>query len=1459
MKNKLLKNKYIFTLFVLNTTCFTAFSQIVPTVDWKNVSYESEGIQGTAITQEQSGDEWWYSHKNLIDPVTTKQNGYIAVGYLAYILNLPTDITAAKSIFNEGINSPYNDYPLATISATTWDDCVDFVGPTKRRTQFRGMVSRLDLKGNMMWCKQLTFIDLQEVIQVGNYIYVIGTHAGAKKMDKSAFIPYNNSVSSSTNFFDKSINPILIDSNGVQHMYVSKLDLNGNVIWEGIYGYSDFSNIRDAWNNISVGFDLIMNSNGSLYAVGVTKNSMDPIEKSKTFVIKINPLNGQYLDKKLLPLPTNLNMVGVGCNGSDGRSITEIDSTTNMAIASVLSYYNATGTIFTDWHRGGVYSIDQNLNLNTSWSTNPITFQASTNPLDYQLPNTSGNPYHQTTLVWELNYHQARNEILVGVLSNCNICSSSGANFAKGFIYRLTNTGQFSTIGTNPSVMGNINAFDLRIGVVETNDGGFVAGSARRNGIATPPTSYELGTFASCSAMSSNYSFWDTDPLIVKFDTYGNKTWEWSEDVIPGRSRQLYPGDVKRQECMYKITQTQDGGYALSGNASFNNDDNYMVKLNSDCNSLQTFDVVGPYYILPTSPSWQNNWTSSHKVKGIVYVKNGATLTISGSGTIIEFADSKQLGIETKIVVEAGGKLIINGGAKLTSVQTCPGSVWNGIQVQGNKNFKQITTSSFDPNHGTVIINNATLQNAIYAIENNVSNSNGIDWLKLGGGIIQCNNVSFINCQKGANFLPYTNMNVNGIPIADKSYFKNCTFKTDLNLNPPYNYIPETAISMWQTKGIIITGNNFINDTPFSSNIYERGKGITSYDATFDVNRDCSVVNATTGECAGAQNIFKNLFYGIDAAASLPSISLMVRNSSFLNNHRGVVLHGLHYAKVNNNYFTIGEPYVTSTSQSFPGGLYLDGCDAYQVQNNTLTNAVGTSKHLDFGIIANFTGANPNELRQNIFSDIEVGIQAQNQNSGLQIKCNKFITGSISDADISVVSTFPAGTGPANGSIAQQQGACFPSNPTTLAGNEFSQTCGTANDLHAYFPYYSTTQYNTRTSPLVEFPNCYNSYFNPQNCYVAGGGSVCPPVTCCNTISSLRIAIYNSKQDLKNLEQIIASGNDTLLYNILATEIDDQIKTELLNKSPYLSDSILIEMLKHYPQLTDPTITEVLVANSPLTQDVLNVFNNMIVDNATYDAVKIAQVGQSQRKYTELGIAFTKSELTINYNNLISFVLNDISNETRYDTLFNLFDFNINPNSRAAMVSSLIELKDYDLAQKHIDSLQYINNDLSNYLSATMQIYKAENQQLAYDGNTQSLLETIRQSNNLTFAIQANALYNSLFNARFDEKIYHNTPSGARLTTATAPANLAIDNANTVTVFPNPASSELYVMCNVDTESDVKLNLYDISGRLLKTETLINTKESQKIDMHDLMNGVYLYKIINNNTAIKTGKIIILK
>ena len=47
--------------------------------------------------------------------------------------------------------------------------------------------------------------------------------------------------------------------------------------------------------------------------------------------------------------------------------------------------------------------------------------------------------------------------------------------------------------------------------------------------------------------------------------------------------REAFPGDLKKQECMYNIVQAQDGGLVICGNNSRNFDDNYLVKLHDDC------------------------------------------------------------------------------------------------------------------------------------------------------------------------------------------------------------------------------------------------------------------------------------------------------------------------------------------------------------------------------------------------------------------------------------------------------------------------------------------------------------------------------------------------------------------------------------------------------------------------------------------------------------------------------------------------------------------------------------------------------------------------------------------------------------------------------------------------------------------------------------------------------------
>lgn len=938
-------------------------------------------------------------------------------------------------------------------------------------------------------------------------------------------------------------------------------------------------------------------------------------------------------------------------------------------------------------------------------------------------------------------------------------------------------------------------------------------------------------------------------PQLTKLDVSSatTPTIKWNKTYMDFVNNQ-------KNVCLFGIDITADNGYVIGGNndaglktpVTGHDEDYEMIKVYSDCNSQQTYDITGPYNILSTSPTSVKNWNTSHKVIGVVRVKAGATLTISGATTMIEFADYRQTGIDTKIIVEAGGKLVVTNGAVLTSVQACPGSFWNGIEVQGDINYRQYVSGGYDANHGIAILNTgATIQNAHYALNNFATINGGIDWVKLGGGIIQCNGANFINCQKGANFLPYTNFIMSGtskILIADRSSFINCTFKTDATLTPATGFNPEVGISMWQTKGVTIRGNTFINATPNVYQIPNRGSGIGTYDASFN--------------CVSTPNNFTNLFYGIDASSSLPSISLWVDANVFTNNHRGIALHGMHYTKTNNNTFTIGEPYSDSNGNIVaPCGIYLESCEAYQVQSNTMSNAVGTSNTTDFGIVAHLTGLNPNELRQNTFTNIAYGIQAQNKNSGLQLKCNKFTTGTIGAADIKVQSL----AGYTNGSIAPMQGACS-SFPTTLPGNEFSQTCGTAKDLEAYFPYYNVTTYNTRNTVAIETPpnGCFSASYFVNPCFPPPTGLVCPPIPCCLNPQQLRLAIKTSKQDVKNLEQLLATGDAPMLYTALATNNETQIKNKLLNRSPYLSDAVLLAFITHNPQLSESTIKDILLANSPLSDNIYQSLIKLKLSASTADAIKMAQVGQSQRTYTELNLTYEKSQLQINYNNLLSYVLNDLGNEARFDSLLKNMDMVINPKSRAVLASAFIEQKQFTQAQVQIDSLQSIDPAMSSYLQTVMQLQQTVNQLQAYSGSIKTQIDAVRMQDSSTLAVKANALYNALFNKKFNERIYLNSPTtnNAKM----AHNNVAaLDADNSISVYPNPANELIYFKLNTETTNNMSIELYSITGQLVASKICDVDKSIQEIETTHLQSGMYFYRILQNSVLIKTNKIVIIK
>lgn len=75
-----------------------------------------------------------------------------------------------------------------------------------------------------------------------------------------------------------------------------------------------------------------------------------------------------------------------------------------------------------------------------------------------------------------------------------------------------------------------------------------------------------------------------------------------------------------------------------------------------------------------------------------------------------------------------------------------------------------------------------------------------------------------------------------------------------------------------------------------------------------------------------------------------------------------------------------------------------------------------------------------------------------------------------------------------------------------------------------------------------------------------------------------------------------------------------------------------------------------------------------------------------------------------------------------------------------------------------------------------------------------------------------------------------------------------------ITAYPNPTSSNLHLIIENFTSSDLKYYLYDVQGRTLRHQK-INNQETLIIT-NTLPSAIYFLKIMDNNRIIKTVKII---
>lgn len=80
-------------------------------------------------------------------------------------------------------------------------------------------------------------------------------------------------------------------------------------------------------------------------------------------------------------------------------------------------------------------------------------------------------------------------------------------------------------------------------------------------------------------------------------------------------------------------------------------------------------------------------------------------------------------------------------------------------------------------------------------------------------------------------------------------------------------------------------------------------------------------------------------------------------------------------------------------------------------------------------------------------------------------------------------------------------------------------------------------------------------------------------------------------------------------------------------------------------------------------------------------------------------------------------------------------------------------------------------------------------------------------------------------------------------------------NENKIKIYPNPFTTSINIMINDASQmNNAELSIYDVFGREIMKSTI--TKEVTTLDTSNLSSGIYLYKVINDNKTIQSGKLI---
>lgn len=859
-----------------------------------------------------------------------------------------------------------------------------------------------------------------------------------------------------------------------------------------------------------------------------------------------------------------------------------------------------------------------------------------------------------------------------------------------------------------------------------------------------------------------------------------------------------------------------------------------------------------------TLPSGSNiTWNYPVEMNSNLIIPSGTTLTVT---------EMLNMGKNSKIVVEQGAQLIIDGGV----VTNQCGEQWQGIEVWGYRDESQMecVNTGMTCHQGYLELKNgAVIENAKVAVDLWNPNHYGQT-----GGIVIAEDATFRNNAKSVHAMYYQNFNpVNPTTeMQTVSHFYNCTFEiTDEYEGATFYKHADLA----EVNGILFKGCDFSVD-PDAHDVSPYCSAIAAYDAGFKVEERC--LNSNTIPCSNMdKSTFTGFYTAIDARSTgIKSYTFNVHNSEFFNNTNGVVCSNIDNAAILFNEFYIGQNNADQQccSSATGTGVYMNYSTGFAIEENDFLLATGAPSGDYIGIRIEETEG-VDEIYKNTFDGLTYANFAEGVNYGVNIYhglayyCNDNTN---NYADFFVADSYIDG-------IQSEQG-----NDYLVTGNTFSPSSATwhfyngGGHLIGYYYCNSCSNENpddSKTYGITEHPKSLTN-----DCDSHYGGSATRSVSLTEQeVEEAEQKYYEAYSNYSNVELLYNAYKDggSTPNEIEAVETAQpsdmwELRAMLLGDSPHLSLEVLKETADRTDVFSDQALFDILSANpdelkkdelikyleekdEPLPDYMIEILKQ-VAEGSTYKTVIINQLSE---------YAFKKAEAA---NDIIRSLLNEETPDM--SALRNWLDNLGGAAADRQIISTYMHEDNYADALTLANMLPALYNltgdelndhyDYVEMIGLFKELYEEDRTIHQLTESESDQLKIIIENNYGTAAATAkNIMY-----AINDEHFYNCPNLNEDLTNKAQSINMddwAKTNGTSVTVSPNPAREWVsfdYTLSG--NESTGVIILANSQGKIVREIEVTGQQGQKLVDTRNLPSGTYFFTL-KSEGVVQTGKLLIAK